>query len=154
MRNCFATINLPCQRLTLVLQVANGISWLEEIQQFYRERATIEKEYSAKLAGLAKRYYEKKAKKSSTLSVGDTPSLTPGSLESASLTTWTTQLTTLEARAAEHDRFGTELIVHVAEPLKQVANRFEELRKSHAEYSAKLEKERDSAYADLKKAKG
>jgi formin-binding protein 1 len=63
-------------------------------------------------------------------------------------------LTTLEARAAEHDRFGTELIVHVAEPLKQVANRFEELRKSHAEYSAKLEKERDSAYADLKKAKG
>jgi hypothetical protein len=30
---------------------------------------------------LAKKYYEKKAKKSSSLSVGDTPTMTPGSLE-------------------------------------------------------------------------
>jgi hypothetical protein len=62
-------------------------------------------------------------------------------------------LTTLEARAAEHDRFGNDLISHVAEPLKHVATRFEELRKSHADYYAKLEKERDGSYGDLKKAK-
>jgi hypothetical protein len=61
--------------------VSNGITWLEDIQQFYRERSVIEKEYSAKLNGLAKKYYEKKAKKSSSLSVGDTPAMTPGSLE-------------------------------------------------------------------------
>lgn len=61
--------------------VGNGINWLEDIQQFYRERSAIEKEYSAKLATLAKKYYEKKAKKSSSLSVGDTPTMTPGSLE-------------------------------------------------------------------------
>lgn len=61
--------------------VANGINWLEDIQQFYRERSAIEKEYGAKLNALAKKYYEKKAKKSSSLSVGDTPSMTPGSLE-------------------------------------------------------------------------
>jgi hypothetical protein len=30
---------------------------------------------------LAKKYYEKKARKVSTLSVGDTPTVTPGSLE-------------------------------------------------------------------------
>ena len=41
----------------------------------------IEKEYSAKLNALAKKYYEKKSKKSSSLSVGDTPVMTPGSLE-------------------------------------------------------------------------
>ena len=41
----------------------------------------IEKEYSAKLSALAKKYYEKKAKKSGTISVGDTPAMTPGSLE-------------------------------------------------------------------------
>lgn len=86
--------------------------------------------------------------------MGDTPSLTPGSLESASLTTWTTQLSTLEARASEHDRYGSDLISQIAEPLKHVAARYEELRKSHAEYSAKLEKERDSSYGDLKKVKG
>jgi hypothetical protein len=61
--------------------VGNGIAWLDDIQQFYRERSVIEKEYSAKLSALAKKYYEKKAKKSGSLSVGDTPAMTPGSLE-------------------------------------------------------------------------
>lgn len=61
--------------------VANGVVWLDEIQQFYRERSAIEKEYSAKLNALAKRYFEKKVKRSASLSVGDTPSMTPGSLE-------------------------------------------------------------------------
>ena len=61
--------------------ISNGISWLDDIQHFYRERAAIEKDYSAKLYGLAKKNFEKKAKRSSTLSVGDTPTLTPGSLE-------------------------------------------------------------------------
>lgn len=41
----------------------------------------IEKEYGARLNALAKKYYEKKTKKSSILSVGDTPAMTPGSLE-------------------------------------------------------------------------
>jgi hypothetical protein len=54
---------------------------LDDIQQFYRERIVIEKEYSAKLTALAKKYHEKKARKTGSLSVGDTPSLTPGSLE-------------------------------------------------------------------------
>ena len=133
--------------------VTNGIAWLEEIQQFYQERAAIEKEYSAKLSALAKKYYDKKAKKSSSLSVGDTPSLTPGSLESASLTTWTTQLSTLESRAAEHARLGQDLVSQVASPLEYVQKRMEELRKSHAEYQGRLLKERDASYGDLKKLK-
>jgi len=63
------------------LWATHGIAWLDDIQQFYRERSAIEKDYSAKLAALAKRYYEKKAKKSAVLSVGETPVMTPGSLE-------------------------------------------------------------------------
>ncbi|KAH8905645.1 FCH-domain-containing protein [Coniochaeta sp. PMI_546] len=133
--------------------VASGIAWLEDIQSFYRERSVIEKEYSAKLSALAKKYFEKKAKKSATLSVGDTPTMTPGSLESASLTTWTTQLTTLEGRADEHERYGNDLINKVAEPLRHVALRFEELRKRHSDYAEKLEKERDTSYSDLRKVK-
>ncbi|KAK0643103.1 hypothetical protein B0T16DRAFT_512282 [Cercophora newfieldiana] len=134
--------------------VAGGIAWLDDIQAFYRERSAIEKEYSAKLNALAKKYFEKKTRKSTSLSVGDTPTMTPGSLESASLTTWTTHLTTLEARADEHEKFGNELVTKVAEPLKFVAGRFEELRKRHVEYAEKLEKERDASYADLRKVKG
>ncbi|KAM7191460.1 hypothetical protein V8F20_009283 [Naviculisporaceae sp. PSN 640] len=133
--------------------VANGIAWLDDIQSFYRERSAIEKEYSAKLTALAKKYFEKKAKKSASLSVGDSPTMTPGSLESASLTTWTTHLTTLEARADEHDRYGNELVTKVADPLRYISTKFEELRKRHVEYAEKLEKEREGSYADLRKIK-
>lgn len=128
--------------------------WLDEIQQFYRERSAIEKEYAAKLSGLCKKYSDRKAKKISPLSVGDTPSMTPGSLESASLTTWTTQLNTVELYATERDKFATDLVARVAEPLKQVAAQYDDIRKSHVDFHAKLEKERDASYGDLKKAKG
>jgi hypothetical protein len=134
--------------------VTNGIAWLDDIQQFYRERSVIEKEYAAKLSALAKKYYEKKARKSSSLSVGDTPTVTPGSLESASMTTWGVQLNTLESRAAEHDQFAAILVTNVADPLKGLAARYEELRKCHADYAVKLEKERDGTYGDLRKMKG
>jgi formin-binding protein 1 len=70
------------------------------------------------------------------------------------MTTWTTQLTTLESRAAEHDSFGNLLISKLADPLKFYAGRFEEMRKAHAEFAFKLEKERDSAYGEMRKMKG
>ncbi|KAL5002899.1 hypothetical protein BDV10DRAFT_156537 [Aspergillus recurvatus] len=134
--------------------VSNGIAWMEEIQQFYRERSVIEKEYAAKLTALCKKYYDRKAKKISPLSVGDNPTMTPGSLESASLTTWTTQLSAVEAHAAERDKFATDLIAQVAEPLKHSAAQYEELRKCHVDFHGKLEKEREASYSDLKKVKG
>src|SRR5436190_19585170 len=140
--------------LTKSSQVSNGISWLDDIQQFYRERSSIEKDYASKLSALCRKYHDRKAKKSSRLSVGDTPALTPGSLECASLTTWTTQLSALESQAADRDRFGSELISQIAEPIRHVAARYEEIRKNYVEYAAKLEKERDSSYGDLKKVKG
>lgn len=133
--------------------MSNGIAWLDDLQNFYRERSVLEKEHSARLNALAKKYFEKKSRKSTSLSVGDTPAMTPGSLENASLTIWNTHLTTLEARADEHERFGNELVHKVADPLKYYAAKFEELRKRHSDYAAKLEGERDSSYADLRKVK-
>jgi len=70
------------------------------------------------------------------------------------MSTWTTQLTTLEQRAAEHDKFASALISQLAQPLQYLATRTEDLRKLHADYAAKLEKERDGAYSDLRKMKG
>lgn len=61
--------------------VSNGISWLGDIENFYRERSAIEKDYAKQLKALASKYFEKKAKKSHGLSVGDNPTMTPGSLE-------------------------------------------------------------------------
>lgn len=70
------------------------------------------------------------------------------------MTTWTVQLTTLENRAEQHDRFATQLIQTLADPIKNLNTRYEDLRKHHADYAAKLEKERDSQYGELKKTKG
>lgn len=72
---------------------------------------------------------------------------------SASVTTWTTQLNTLESRANEHDHYGNDLITKVVEPMKVIAQRFEELRKRHAEYADRLEKEKDGSYGELRKTK-
>ena len=44
--------------------------------------------------------------------------------------------------------------MQIADPLKNIAARYEEIRKSHAEYAIKLEKERDISYGELKKQKG
>jgi hypothetical protein len=78
----------------------------------------------------------------------------PTDVHSASLAIWSTQLNVLEQRAAEHDKFGQLLISNLAEPLRNLSTRYEELRKAHVDFSARLERERDSSYADLKKMKG
>ncbi|EQL03468.1 Fps/Fes/Fer/CIP4-like protein [Ophiocordyceps sinensis CO18] len=138
--------------------VGHGIAWLDEMQQFYRDRSAIEREYGAKLSALAKRYFDKKNKRSAQLSVGESPTMTPGSLErhaSSPCDCSRDALTALESRAAEHDRFAANLVLvpPAAEPLKQIAARFEELRKRHVEYADKLALERDASYADLRKVK-
>jgi hypothetical protein len=70
------------------------------------------------------------------------------------MTTWGVQLSTLESRAAEHDQFAGALVTQLADPLKALATRYEELRKLHGDYAAKLEKERDGQYSELRKTKG
>lgn len=107
-----------------------------------------------KLNALCKKYSDRKAKKISQLSVGDSPTMTPGSLEAASLTTWGTQLTAVESHAGEREKFANDLVIQVAEPLKHAAVQYDELRKSHVDFHTKLEKERDASYSDLKKVKG
>jgi hypothetical protein len=70
------------------------------------------------------------------------------------MTTWGVQLSTLESRAAEHEQFAGALITQLADPLKVLGTRTEELRKLHGDYAAKLEKERDNQYGELRKQKG
>ncbi|KAK9479830.1 hypothetical protein V1514DRAFT_327490 [Lipomyces japonicus] len=133
--------------------VGNGIRWLEDIQAFYRERALAEKEYSMKLLSITKKYFDKKAKKSISLSVGDTPQVTPGSLESASLVTWTEILTQTENIANERDRLSDELTLQVADQLRGLQNRYEDFRKRHVAFDDQLIEERDEVYSELKKSK-
>ena len=59
----------------------------------------------------------------------------------------------LESRAAEHDRLAASLVSRLADPLKYLGAKYEEIRRRHAEYAYKLERERDASYAELKKVK-
>lgn len=54
---------------------------MDDAQAFYRERAALEKDYATRMSALTKKFLDRKAKKASSLSVGDTPQMTPGSLE-------------------------------------------------------------------------
>lgn len=93
----------------------NGINWLQDINEFYQERSALEKEYLTKLKELTKKYFDKKAKLSASLSVGDEPAITPGSLENASLVLWTDLLTQTEAIADEKTTLSREFQTKIAD---------------------------------------
>ncbi|ODQ63603.1 FCH-domain-containing protein [Nadsonia fulvescens var. elongata DSM 6958] len=131
----------------------NGIKWLEDIQSFYQERSIIEREYSQKLAALSSKYFEKKARLSTALSVGDEPQITPGSLENASLVTWTEILSQTEVLAKAKGRLASELSLQVADPLGSMGHKYQELRARFQAYDSILVDNRDSFYSELKKGK-
>lgn len=97
--------------------VNSGVEWLGDVEEFYRERAALEKEYSTKLRELCKKHFEKKAQKATELSVGKEPKVTPGSLETASMVLWADVLTQTEAIADEKlvlsREFGTKIADNV-----------------------------------------
>ncbi|GAO52352.1 hypothetical protein G7K_6430-t1 [Saitoella complicata NRRL Y-17804] len=133
--------------------VAQNNAFLTDIREFYKERCAIEKEYSQKLSVLSKKYFERKAKKASVVSVGEEPRVTPGSLESATMTTWTNILGEVENLARERGRLSEELSLQIAEGLKGVQLKSEDMRKKHVTFAEKLLEDRDKIYSDLKKAK-
>lgn len=93
----------------------NGINWLQDITDFYQERSALEKEYLNKLRELTKKYFEKKTKVSASLSVGDEPAITPGSLENASLVLWTDLLTQTETIADEKSSLSRDFQTKIAD---------------------------------------
>lgn len=120
---------------------------------FYRERSTIEKEYATKLSALSSKYFEKKARNSTLLSVGDNPTVTPGSLESASLVAWSEVLNQTEQISKERHRTSTEFNVQIAEQIGGIAMRLEDIRNKYSVYHEKLITDRGVFYSDLKKSK-
>lgn len=97
--------------------VGNGVSWLGDAEEFYRERAALEKEYSTKLKDLTKRHFDKKAKALAPVSVGDNPQITPGSLESALMVVWNDLLNQTEQIAQEHLHLSGEFSTKIADNL-------------------------------------
>ncbi|KAM9900035.1 hypothetical protein OXX79_005370 [Metschnikowia pulcherrima] len=133
--------------------ITNGINWLDDLEGFYRERALLEKEYSTKLQDLCKKHFEKKAKNSSGLSVGDEPQITPGSLESASVVLWNEVLAQTEAIARERDHFGTELQVKVCSNFNKLQVKSNKIARHVSAINDFLTSEKSALEDEVAKAK-
>ncbi|GMM30644.1 Bzz1 protein [Martiniozyma asiatica (nom. inval.)] len=86
-----------------------NIGSLNDVETFYSQRAIIEREYAEKLGRLVSESFAKRNKQALTLSVGDEPTMTPGSLEAASVVAWKEVLIQTEAIVGEKKRFAGEL---------------------------------------------
>lgn len=133
--------------------ITNGINWLSDIDEFYKERATIEREYATKLRELTKRHFDKKATNSSKLSVGDEPQITPGSLESASVVLWNEVLTQTEAIAKERDNLALEISNKICANLDKLQAKLNRIAKHVAGINEFLSLEKKATEEDVSKAK-
>lgn len=133
--------------------INNGISWLLDLESFYKERATIEQEYAAKLKDLSKRHFAKKAKHSSSLSVGDEPQITPGSLESASVVLWNEVLTQTENIANTRDKLADEFTLNIASNIVQLQSKCLNISKHIEIIHDFLQTEKTKVEDDVSKSK-
>ncbi|CAH6720938.1 protein Bzz1p [[Candida] jaroonii] len=133
--------------------INNGVEWLSDIDEFYKERATIEREYATKLKELTKKHFDKKAKNSTHLSVGDDPQITPGSLESASLVLWTDVLTQTELIADERNKLAHDFTTKIGDTLITLKSKTSSLAKRIEVIHDYLKDERNKIEDDVAKAK-
>lgn len=123
------------------------------MEQFYRQRALIEKEYGTKLQQLCSESFKKKAKISASVSVGDEPSVTPGSLENSSLVVWNEILNQTENIAKDRLKLSGDFNSQMADKVGLFQRISESLQKKYQDLHNVVTKERDTAFNDLKKAK-
>lgn len=133
--------------------IHNGINWLADIEEFYKERVVIEREYSLKLLELCKKHFDRKAKNSSHLSVGDEPQITPGSLESASVVLWNEALTQTEAISKERDSFASEIHTKICQNINRLQSKLQRVSTHIESIHEFLDSEKKAVEDDVSKAK-
>lgn len=132
----------------------NNIEFLSDVEQFFRQRSTIEKEYSIQLQKLTADFLKRKANKTIAISVGDEPLITPGSLESATLTTWNEVLSNVEIQAQNHDNFSKELSFKVSDQILSLQRSCDALLKRvEAYHDGDFTKNKDAFFESVTKAK-
>lgn len=134
--------------------VSNNVSFLSDIEMFYRQRAQIEKEYAMQLQRLSAEFLKKKANRTTNVSVGDEPKFTPGSLESATLVTWTEVLSKTETLAKNHETFGKELNFKVADQTLALQRQLDALQQRIGQFhSGTLLSKKEEVFDQVTKAK-
>lgn len=133
--------------------VQNNLKGLKDIEQFYRERAKLEREYGEKLSGLTKEFLNRKSKSTVPLSVGDTPTVTPGSLEAADLVAWNEILSQTEVISKDHHHLANDFERQIAEQLSGLYAKLDMTLTKIGGFNEEVTSKRDTINQDLEKAK-
>ncbi|QPG74009.1 hypothetical protein FOA43_001326 [Brettanomyces nanus] len=133
--------------------VKSNISWLSEVENFYKQRATIEREYADKLNQLTSESFKNKAKATSVLSVGEDPVITPGSLESASMVAWTEILTQAESIAKQRTQLARDFDSRIAADVRSTMEKYESIRTRWKGANDEIIHIRDKNYEEVKTKK-
>ncbi|OCB88259.1 hypothetical protein A7U60_g4665 [Sanghuangporus baumii] len=129
---------------------------LSDIREIYKERSALEKEYSTKLAVLAKKAADRKTKRMASLVLGDDPSVAWGedTIRLSTLDKAYGQLVnSLDSTAQDHSALSDSLITQVADATKTLEKKHEDMKTKQYEFYQKLLSERDKVYADRQKMK-
>ncbi|KAH8114438.1 hypothetical protein DFH11DRAFT_1688953 [Phellopilus nigrolimitatus] len=127
---------------------------LTDVREIYKDRAALEKEYAGKLSVLAKKAADKKAKRMSSLVVGDDPSTAWGedTLRRSTLDKAYGQLiSSLDSTAQDHSSLSDDLISQVADAAKSLEKKHEDMKNKQFQFYQKLLSDRDKIYADRQK---
>ncbi|EDO17186.1 hypothetical protein Kpol_1072p56 [Vanderwaltozyma polyspora DSM 70294] len=133
--------------------VHNNVKWLKEVESFYRERAKLEKEYCEKLLHLTGEYFNKKSASSVPLSVGDTPTTSPGSIEAASVVTWNEILAQTELIAKEHGKLAQEFDGQIGGQLSGLHSKVDMTLSKIQGYGKEMTDRRNDVYNELERSK-
>lgn len=133
--------------------VQNNLKWLKDIEQFYRERAKLEKDYSERLSRLSAEYFNKKSSTSVPISVGDTPTTTPGSIEAAGVVAWNEILSQTDMISKDHNQLSTDFENHVANQLSGLFTKLDMTLSKINGFNNDMVNKKDNIYHELEKAK-
>lgn len=143
---------LPDQLPTIAAAVSAQLSLENDVASFLAERATLERDYAAKLQALVRKYREKKTKRDQDISVGPTPTVDWKHAQSTLSTHIGDLYSTHDASAADHISLASTLD-SLSSSMTASTKLREDLRKKHTTYANKLLSDREKTYADKDKAK-
>lgn len=133
--------------------VQYNLKWLLEVETFYRERSKLEKEYSDKLKALTTDYLNKKSVASVALGVGQTPTVTPGSIEAASVVAWNEILTQTELIAKDHEKLSQDFVNTISGQINGLYTKLDMTYTRIVGFFNEMEKRKTNVYSDLEKSK-
>ena len=130
-----------------------NLKWLKEVEAFYQQRAKIELEYSEKLKNLAADFSQRTSKSKVALSVGETPTITPGSVEGAVVVTWNQILQQADSVAKDHEVLAKQYQKKIGGQLNDVYARLDFTLTQISGFNTEMDEKKKLAFTELDKAK-